>query len=65
LRFLLVEAAQAAARIDPDWRRRYMHLAIRRHKKKDLTGPTLLEISGYLRGPRVPYETTCPRHASA
>jgi transposase len=32
LRFLLVEAAQAAARINPDWRRRYMHLAMRRHK---------------------------------
>jgi len=32
LRFLLVEAAQAAARINPHWRRRYMHLAIRRHK---------------------------------
>ena len=25
-------AAQAAARIHPDWRRRYMHLAMRRHK---------------------------------
>ena len=32
LRFLLVEAAQAAARTDPDWRRRYMHLAMRRHQ---------------------------------
>jgi transposase len=32
LRFLLVEAAQAAARIQPDWRRRYIHLALRRHK---------------------------------
>jgi transposase len=32
LRFLLVQAAQAAVRIHPDWRRRYMHLAMRRHK---------------------------------
>ena len=32
LRFLLVEAAQAAARSNPEWRRRYMHLAMRRHK---------------------------------
>jgi transposase len=32
LRFLLVEAAQAAARIHPVWRRRYIHLAMRRHK---------------------------------
>jgi transposase len=32
LRFLLVEAAQAAARINPQWRRRYAHLAMRRHK---------------------------------
>src|SRR6266404_1795164 len=32
LRFLLVEAAHAAARIHPDWRRRYVHLAMRRHK---------------------------------
>src|SRR6202030_2806728 len=27
LRFLLVEAAQAAVRSDPDWKRRYIHLA--------------------------------------
>ena len=32
LRYLLVEAAQAATRINPHWRRRYMHLAMRRHK---------------------------------
>ena len=32
LRFLLVEAAQAAARIHPEWRRRYIRLAVRRHK---------------------------------
>jgi transposase len=32
LRFLLVEAAQAAARRDADWRRRYMHLAMRRQR---------------------------------
>jgi transposase len=32
LRFLLVEAAQAAVRWDPDWRRRYVHLAMRRQK---------------------------------
>lgn len=32
LRFLLVEAAQAAACVNPDWRRRYRHLALRRHR---------------------------------
>jgi len=32
LRFLLVEAAQAAVRTNPHWRRRYIHLAMRRHK---------------------------------
>jgi transposase len=32
LRFLLVEAAQAAARVHPDWKRRYTHLAMRRHR---------------------------------
>jgi transposase len=32
LRFRLVEAPQAAVRIHPDWRRRYIHLAMRRHK---------------------------------
>jgi transposase len=31
-RFLLVEAAQSAARFHPDWRRRYIHLAMRRHR---------------------------------
>jgi transposase len=33
LRFLLVEAAQAAVRHDPDWRRRYLHLAMRRERR--------------------------------
>ncbi len=33
LRFLLVEAAQAAARCNPDWRRRYVHLSMRREKR--------------------------------
>ena len=33
LRFLLVEAAQAAVRYDPDWRRRYMDLAMRRERR--------------------------------
>jgi transposase len=32
LRFLLGEAAQAAVRCDWDWRRRYVHLAMRREK---------------------------------
>src|SRR5208282_4699886 len=32
LRFLLGEAAQAAARYDSDWRRRYAHLAMRRQR---------------------------------
>jgi transposase len=32
LRFLLVEAAQAAVRCNPDWRRRYLHLAMRRQR---------------------------------
>jgi transposase len=32
LRFLLGEAAQAATRCDADWRRRYLHLALRRQK---------------------------------
>jgi transposase len=32
LRFLLVEAAQAAVRWDPDWRRRFVHLAMRRDR---------------------------------
>jgi transposase len=33
LRFLLVEAAQTAVRWDPDWRRRYLHLAMRRERR--------------------------------
>ena len=32
LRFLLVEAAQAAARINSEWRRRYIRLSMRRHR---------------------------------
>jgi len=32
LRFLLVEAAHAAVRHDPDWKRRYLHLAMRREQ---------------------------------
>jgi transposase len=31
--FLLVEAAQAAVRWDPDWRRRFVHLAMRRDRR--------------------------------
>ena len=33
LRFLLVEASQAAARRNPDWRRRYANLMMRREKR--------------------------------
>lgn len=33
LRFLLVEAAQAAVRWDSDWRRRFVHLAMRRDRR--------------------------------
>lgn len=33
LRFLLVEAAQAAVRADADWRRQFLHLAMRRERK--------------------------------
>src|SRR5713226_8366728 len=29
----LVEAAQAAVRYDPDWRRRYLHLVMRRERR--------------------------------
>jgi transposase len=32
LRYLLVEAAQSASRFNPHWRRRYMRLAMRRHR---------------------------------
>jgi transposase len=30
LRFLLIESAQAVVRYEPDWRRRFLHLALRR-----------------------------------
>jgi len=33
LRFLLVEAAQIAVRDDPNWRRKYVHLAMRRERR--------------------------------
>jgi transposase len=33
LRFLLVEAAQVTIRSDPEWRRKYFHLALRRGRK--------------------------------
>lgn len=33
LRFLLVEAAQAAVRSDPQWRRHFLHLALRRERR--------------------------------
>ncbi len=33
LRFLLVEAAQAAVRSDPEWRRRFLHLAMGRERR--------------------------------
>jgi transposase len=33
VRFLLTEAVQAAIRGDPDWRRRYVHLAMRRDRR--------------------------------
>jgi transposase len=33
LRFLMVEAAQAAVHCDAEWRRRYLHLAMRRERR--------------------------------
>ena len=33
LRFLLMEAAQAAARFDPEWRGKFLHLAMRRDRR--------------------------------
>src|SRR6266404_1115521 len=33
LRFLLVEAAQVTVRSDPDWRRHFLHLAMRRERR--------------------------------
>lgn len=33
LRFLLVEAAQVTVRLEPEWRRRFLHLAMRRERR--------------------------------
>lgn len=33
VRFLLVEAAQAAVRSDPEWRRQFLHLSLRRQRQ--------------------------------
>ena len=33
LRFLMVEAPQVTVRSDPEWRREYFHLAVRRGRK--------------------------------
>ena len=33
MRFLLVEAAQAAVRSNADWRREFLHLAMRRERQ--------------------------------
>jgi transposase len=33
VRFLLVEAAQAAVRSDPEWRRQFVHLSLRRERQ--------------------------------
>ncbi len=54
LRFLLVETAQAAARINPDWRRHDIHLAMRRHKgiakvaMGQTGGPLVLDVAEWL-----------------
>jgi transposase len=55
LRFLLVEAAQVAARVHPDWRRRYIHLAMRRHKSiakvamgRKFGGTPVLDVAEWL-----------------
>jgi transposase len=47
LRFLLVEAAQAAARIHPDWKRRHIHLAMRRRKNAKLAMGRRMAIQLY------------------
>jgi transposase len=56
LRFLLVEAAQAAARNNSGWRHRYIHLAMRRHKSicqssdgAQARGPLVLDVAKWLR----------------
>ena len=46
LRFLLVEAAQVTVRSDPEWRRKYFHIALRR-------GPKIAQVARARRWPFV------------
>jgi transposase len=61
LRFLLVEAAQAAARCNADWRRRYRHLAMRRQRNiakvamgRRMGGSLVLDVAEWPRVLAVP-----------